>query len=136
MSFSVVLLSGKVFHNLAEVEQFGRLLKGQGESGLELAALLFESLVVGVLEGNDLRLVFLLSLVELVVPVLVEVLILFDVSLLALLSLLLMSECHFLHLVLELLKLEFVNSVLGHLCLDEAAFLFASLSVFFHGSTI
>lgn len=86
-------------------------------------------------KGKDLVLVISLSLLELVVPMLIEVLVLLDVGLLALLSLLLVHEDKLFLCSVELLFLKLSNSVLGHLCLDVASFLFAGGTMFLHCST-
>jgi len=70
-----------------------------------------------VLHIHDLLLVFVLSLLELLVPVVVKLLVLTNVSCLALLTLLLVVEEHLLHLEVVLLLFELSNSVLGHLSL-------------------
>jgi len=70
-------------------------------------------------------LISLSQIVEESVPSLIEFLILLDVGLFAVLALALMSESKLFHLALEILLLELCDSVLGHLCLDIAAFLLA-----------
>jgi hypothetical protein len=97
---------------------------------------LLKLLSVSLFESEDLVLVISLSLLELVVPMLVEVLVLLDVGLFALLSLLLVHEDEFFLCSVELLFLELGDSVLGHLCLNVTALLFTGGTVFFHGSTI
>jgi len=86
-------------------------------------------------ESKNLVLVISLGKLELVVPVLVEVLVLLDVSLLALLSLLLVHENQLLLSPVELLFLKFSNTVLGHLSLDVAAILLTEGTMFLHSST-
>jgi hypothetical protein len=135
VSLLIVLLSGHLLLDLAQVEQLSGRFVQRGQFCLQLLSVLLKLLSVSLFEGEDLVLVIGLSLLELVVPMLVEVLVLLDVGLLALLSLLLVHKDEFLLSSVELLFLEFSNSVLGHLCLDVAALLLASGAMFLHCST-
>ena len=117
VSFLVVLLLGEVGLNLAQVEELGRKLEGQGEGLLEGGAVLLQLLSVPVLQLLNLLLVFLLGLLELHVVVLVEVLVLLDVGLLDFLLPLLVGEDNLLVLHVELLLLQLGDPVLGHLSL-------------------
>ena len=72
---------------------------------------------MSVLQINNLLLVLLLCSLEFEVPVLVEVLVLFDVGLLDLFLLLLMREHQLLILHIVLLLLEFCDPILCHLSL-------------------
>jgi hypothetical protein len=87
---------------------------------------------VTLLKGKDFVLVVLLGLLKLVVPVLVEVLVLLDVGLLALLALLLVHEDKFFLGTVEFLILKFRNTVLGHLSFNVATLLLAGSSVLLH----
>ena len=80
--------------------------------------------------------ILLLSLQEIIVPLLVELLVLLNVSLLALLSLLLLVEDELLVPPLVVLVPELGNPVLGHLGLDVLALLLTSLSVLLERLTI
>ena len=73
--------------------------------------------------------IFLLSLQEVIVPLLVKFLILLDMRLLALLSLLGLIEDKFLLLASVVLQLELSNPVLSHLCLDILALNLTGVSV-------
>ena len=80
--------------------------------------------------------ILLLSLEQVIIPLLVELLVLLDVSLLALFPLLLLVEDELLVSSLVVLVPELSNPVLGHFSLDILAFLLASLSVLLQGLTI
>ena len=80
--------------------------------------------------------VFLLSLKEIIVPLLVELLVLLDMGLLALLSLLLLVEDELLVSSLVVLVSELGNPVLGHFSLDVLAFLLAGLPVLLQGLAV
>jgi len=67
-------------------------------------------------------LISLRQIKKLLVPILVELLVLFDVSLFTLLSLVLVVKSHFFHLTLEVLLLEFSDSVFSHLGFYIASF--------------
>lgn len=92
VSLLVILLFGHVLLNLAQVKQLSRLLVLGRQGSLQVLTVLLELLGVALLKGQNLVLVVSLSLLQLVVPVLVEVLVLLDVGLLALLALLLVHE--------------------------------------------
>ena len=72
---------------------------------------------MSVLKINNLLLVFFLCPLEFEVPVLVEVLVLFDVGLLDLFLLLLVREHQLLILHIVLLLLKFCDPILRHLSL-------------------
>jgi len=135
VSLLIVLLSGHFLLNLAQVKQLGGALVQRGQFGLQLLSVLLKLLGMSFFESKNLVLVISLGKLELVVPVLVEVLVLLDVSLLALLSLLLVHENQLLLSPVELLFLKFSNTVLGHLSLDVAAILLTEGTMFLHSST-
>ena len=70
-----------------------------------------------ILQIHDFLLIFLLRPLKFEIPVLVEILILFDVGLLNLLLLLLVCEHQLLELHVVLLLLELSDPVLGHFSL-------------------
>ena len=72
--------------------------------------------------GIELVLISLTQLEKLFVPVGVELLVLLDVGLFAFFALLLVGEGHLLHLSLEVLLLEFCDTVFGHFRLHVATF--------------
>ena len=117
MRVLIVLLLGQIRLNLAQVEQLSRELESQGQRLLQLLAILFQAFSVQVLNIHNFLLIFVLSLLKLFVPMLVELLVLLNVSSLALFSLLLVIEEHFLHFKVVLLLFQLSNSVLGHLSL-------------------
>jgi hypothetical protein len=73
--------------------------------------------------------VLLLGLEEILVPLLVELLVLFDVGLLTFFSLLSLVEDELLLSTMVILYLKLRNSVFGKLSFDVLAFHFASVSV-------
>ena len=75
------------------------------------------------LGGVELVLICLVRIGELLVPVLIELLVLLDVRLLALLLLGLVHEDQLLLLAGKLLVFELVDAVVGHLGLDVSALL-------------
>ena len=83
----------------------------------KLSSVFFKCLGVSVFKIYNLLLVLFLSPLELEVPVLVEVLVLLDVSLLDLFLLLLVGKHQLLILHVIFLVLEFSNPVLCHLSL-------------------
>ena len=82
-----------------------------------------------VLELTEGLTILLLGLKKILIPLLVEFLILLNMSLLALLSLLSLVEDELLIAAVIVLLLEFLNSVLGHLSLNILAFALASSSM-------
>ena len=117
MRVLIVLLLGQIRLDLAQVEQLSRELESQGQRLFQLLAILFQAFSVQVLNIHNFLLIFVLSLLKLFVPMLVELLVLLNVSSLALFSLLLVIEEHFLHFKVVLLLFQLSNSVLGHLSL-------------------
>ena len=117
MGVLVILLLCKTFLNTSEIEQFSRVLESERQILFELRSIFFQRLGVSVLQINNLLLVLLLCSLEFEVPVLVEVLVLFDVGLLDLFLLLLVREHQLLILHIVLLLLEFCDPILCHLSL-------------------
>lgn len=79
--------------------------------------------------------ILFLGLKKILVPLLVELLVLLDVSLFTLLSLLGLIEDQFTKAPIVVLLLEFSHSVFGHLCFDVLAFFLAGQSVILKNST-
>jgi hypothetical protein len=131
----ILLLAGKLLLDLLEVEEFGGLLEGEGQLLLEEAAVLLEVADVFVFERANRLLVLLLDLGERLVPPLVEVLILHQVRLLHFFPLSRLVIDQLLPPPREVLYLQFLNAVLGHLCLHILALHFALLSVLFKYGT-
>lgn len=120
VSLLIVLLLCQVCLDLLKIEQLGRCLECIGFL-LESAPVVLQFFGMTFIHGIQLILISLAQIKQLLVPVGVEFLILFDMRLLAFLTLLLMSERHLLHLALEVLLLELSDAVLGHLCLNVAS---------------
>lgn len=113
----IVLLLGEGLLDASEVKELGGVLEDHGQVLLEVLSVLLKALGVPVLEVDNLSLIFLLSSLQLEVPVLVEILILFNMGLLDLFLLLLMGEHKLLVLHVVFLLLELLDPVLGHLSL-------------------
>ena len=82
------------------------------------------------LELTESLSVLLLSLEQVIVPLLIELVVLLDVSLLAFFSLLCLVEEQLVSFALVVLEFELGNPVLGHLSLDVLALDLAGVSVF------
>ncbi len=119
-----------------QVQQLGAEFEGHGQLLVELLIVLLELLGMLSLQLAEGLSVLLLGLEEIVVPLLVELVVLFDVSLLALLLLLSLVEQQLVFLSLVILVLEFGDPVLGHLSLDVLSFDLAGVSVLFEDFTI
>jgi len=89
-----------------------------------------------VFKGKYFVLILLLRVFELLVPVFVELLVLFDVGLFTLLTLLLVHEDHLLHLTGVLLFFQFDDSVFSHFSFNVAALLLTGMPVLFHSGTV
>ena len=113
-----------------QVEQLGAELEGERQFLFEHLAVGLDLLCVAVLELAKSLGVFLLGLEQIFVPLGIELLILLDMGLLALLSLLGLLEYQFFMSSLVILELELRDSVLSHFGLDVLAFDLAGLSVF------
>lgn len=135
MGLGVLLLAGKLLLDLLEVEELGRLFECEGQLLLEEAAVLLEIADVFVLERANRLLVLLLNLGERLVPTLVEVLVLHQVGLLHFLPLASLVVDQLLPPSREVLNLQLLNAVLGHLGLHILALHFALLSVLLEHGT-
>ena len=118
------------------VQQLGTEFEGQRQ-------FVFEGLTVGlnldcmaVLKLAKGLTVFLLSLKQVLIPLLVELLILLDVCLFALFSLLSLIEDEFLHPTVVILLLQLSDTILCHFGLNVFALLFASQSVVLKDFTV
>jgi hypothetical protein len=87
------------------------------------------------LQSHDLILILLLSLLQLAIPMFVELLVLLNVSLFTFLSLLIMQKDQLLHLTGEVLFSELINSIFSHLGFHISTFTFTSSSMLFHCGT-
>lgn len=117
VSFLIVLLLGEVSLNLAHVEQLGRLLERQRKCLFQFSSVVLQLLGVSHLEFLNLLLVFLLRLRENPVVMLIELLVLLNVSLLDFFLTLLVREDELLVLHVKFLLFEFEDTVLSHFSL-------------------
>lgn len=133
--FGVVLLSGHVNLLLAHVQEFGASFKLLHQFCLQCHAVLLKQLVVALLSGRDFFLVGFLRESQLLVPVFVELLILTNVGLLALLSLGLVHKEELLVLSCELLVFELSDTIVSQLSFNVAALTLHLQTVFVQSLT-
>ena len=103
----IVLLLRQVRLDLSKIQKLRREFKDERQILFKILSVLLELLRVSHLQLLDFHLVFLLRLGQDAVPVLVKLLILFNVRLLDLLLALLMCEDQLLELHVELLLFQF-----------------------------
>lgn len=105
------------------------MLELERELLLKNLSVLLDFLGMSILEGAKSLGILLLGLEEILVPLLVELLILLDVGLFALLLLLSLVENELLKLLLVVLMLELLQSLLSHFGLNVFALSFTIVSV-------
>ena len=132
VSFLVIFLFGQTCLDFPQVEQLSRGFPSPWQFLLKVLSVGLKLSGVTVLGGQNLILVIFLGSLELAIPVLIELLVLLDVSLFALFTLLLMQELHFFDLLVVVLVLQLGNPVFGHFSLDIAAILLTGSAVLFH----
>ncbi len=116
------LLLGLRILYLLQVEQLSAEFEGERQLLLKDLAVLLDFIGVAVLQFREGLGVLLLSLEEVLVPLLVELLVLLDVRLLALLPLLRLVEDELLKAAVVVLLLKFGDAVFGHFGLNVLAF--------------
>jgi hypothetical protein len=99
-------------------------------------SVLLELVGVLVFKGKYFVLILLLRVFELLVPVFIELLVLFDVGLFTLFTLLLVHEDHLLHLTGVLLFFQLDDSVFSHFSFNVAALLLTGMPVLLHSGTV
>ena len=117
MGILVVFLLSKTLLNTSKIKKLSRVLELHWKGLFEIIPVLFQSFGMFILKVNNLCLIFLLSPLKFEVPVLVEILILFDMRLLNLFLLLLVSKHQLLVFHVVLLLFQLSNPVLGHFSL-------------------
>ena len=127
-NYLLLLLSHTGLHLLL-VEELAAVLELERELLLKNLSVLLDFLGVSILEGAKSLGILLLGLEEILVPLLVELLILLNVGLFALLLLLSLVENELLKLLLVVLMLEFFQSLLSHFGLNIFALSFTIVSV-------
>lgn len=115
--------------HLLLVKELAAVLELEWELLLKNLSVLLDFLGVSIFEGAKSLSILLLGLEEILIPLLVELLILLDMSLFALLLLLGLVEDELLELLLVILMLEFLQSLLSHLGLNVFALGFTIVSV-------
>ena len=126
--YLLLLLSHTGLHLLL-VKELTAVLELEWEFFLENLSVLFDFLGVSILKGAKSLSILLLGLEEILIPLLVELLILLDVSLFALFLLLCLVEDKLLTLLLVILMLQLLQSFLSHLGLNVFALGFAIVSM-------
>jgi hypothetical protein len=122
-------LLGHTGLHLLLVKELAAVLELEWELLLKNLSVLLDFLGVSIFEGAKSLSILLLSLQQVFIPLLVELLILLDMSLFALLLLLSLVEDELLELLLVILMLKFLQSLLGHLGLNVFALSLAIVSV-------
>ena len=114
MRLLVILLLGEVLLDLSQIEELGRIFEFKWERRLQVLPILLQLLSMTSLELLNLYLILLLCFLKLHVIVLVEVLILLDMSLLYFFLALLMAKEKLLVLHVKFLFLELLDAILCH----------------------
>jgi len=122
-------LLGHTGLHLLLVKELAAVLELEWELLLKNLSVLLDFLGVSIFEGAKSLSILLLGLEEILIPLLVELLILLDMSLFALLLLLSLVEDELLELLLVILMLKFLQSLLGHLGLNVFALSLAIVSM-------
>jgi hypothetical protein len=122
-------LLGHTGLHLLLVKELAAVLELEWELLLKNLSVLLDFLGVSIFEGAKSLSILLLGLEEILIPLLVELLILLDMSLFALLLLLSLVEDELLELLLVILMLKFLQSLLGHLSLNVFALSLAIVSM-------
>ena len=120
----------------AEVQERGRGSKVSHQLLLELRPVFLQHLSVVFFKALQGALIFLGCCLEFVVPVSVELLVLFNVSIFAVLALLLMHKEHLFHGAKVLLLFELSDAVFSQFCLHVTPVTLAQLAMFLHCLTI
>ena len=115
--------------HLLLVKELATVLELEWELLLKNLSVLLDFLGVPIFEGAKSLSILLLGLEKILIPLLVELLILLDMSLFALLLLLSLVEDKLLEFLLVILMLELLQSLLGHLGLNVFALSLAIVSV-------
>ena len=125
----LLLLFGKIVLNLLHVQKLRAELEGQWELLTKDLSIALNLDGVPVFEFTKSLSIFLLGLEQIFIPLLIEFLILLDVSLFTFFSLLSLVENKLLISSIVVLLLEFLDSILGHLSLDVLALALTGVSV-------
>ena len=122
---------GQILLDLLQVKEFGAELESQRQLVSENLSVALDLSRVTLLKLRQGLCIFFLGLEEVFVPLLVELLVLLDVCLLALLALLRLVEDELLVAAIVVLLLELRDPVLRHLGLNVLAFALTCVSVIF-----
>ena len=129
MRLSILLLLGEPLLDSLLIEELGTILEGERQLLLKNLSVLLNLLRVAIFQLAEGLGVLLLRVQEVFVPLLVELLILLDVSLLALLSLLGLIEDELFVAAVVVLMLQLRDSILRHFCLHVLLLVLTGSSV-------
>ena len=136
VSLSILLLSRELTLDGLQVQELSRQLESKGKLLLEHLTVLLKIADVALLKSTDGLLILLLDLSKSIVPSLIEVLVLHQMSLLDLFSLAGLIINQLFTAAIVILNLELRNAVLGHFCLNILALHLALFTMLFQDSTI
>ena len=136
VSLSILLLSRELTLDGLQVQELSRQLESKGKLLFEHLTVLLKIADVALLKSTDGLLILLLDLSKSIVPSLIEVLVLHQMSLLDLFSLAGLIINQLFTTAIVILNLELRNAVLGHLCLNILALHLALFTMLFQDSTI
>ena len=128
-SSNLLFLLGHHGLHLLLVKQLWGVLESKWQLLVKHPSVFFDLLGVSILKSTESLGVLLLSLEQILVPLLVELLVLLDVSLLAFLLLLRLVENQFLTFLLIILLFELFQPLLSHFGLHILAFGFTVVSM-------
>lgn len=117
----LLFLLGQTGLHLLLVEQLAAVFELKWQLLLQNLSVLLDLLGVSIFQGAESLGILLLGLEQVLIPLLVELLILLDMGLFALLLLLRLVENQFLQLLLVVLVLELLQSLLSHFSLNVLA---------------
>ena len=129
MKLNLLLLLGHTSLHLLLIEELAAVFELERQLFFKNLSVLFDFLGVSIFKGAKSLGILLLGLEKVLVPLLVELLVLLDVSLFALLLLLGLVENKFLQLLLVVLVFELLQSLLSHFSLNVLALGFTVVSM-------
>lgn len=125
----LLLLFGKIVLDLLHVQKLRAELESQWELITQDLSIALDLDGMSVFELTKSLGIFFLGLKQIFIPLLIEFLVLLDMSLFAFFSLLSLVENELLISSIVILLLEFLDSILGHLSLNIFAFSLTGVSM-------
>ena len=126
MSLHIILLSSKVCLNLLFIQKLHAEFKGERQLFFKGISVGFDLLTVSTFKFTESLGILFLSLKKIFIPLLIEFLILLDVSLFTFIFLLFLIKLEFFNLSLSKLTFQLFNSVFGHLGFNVFLFMLTS----------